>query len=140
MSKPSFTKSRESGKFIQTNYNTTIYVKNIVLNFNKLFRYDFIPTVLDMKIIDKWLVTHDNESLNMSRELIKYEGLLCGGSSGANVVAAMQLAKDLPEDKRVVVILPDGIRNYMTKFVSDHWMEARGFLVTRFIKKIQIKN
>lgn len=43
--------------------------------------------------------------------------------------AALKLAKDLPEDKRVVVVLPDGVRNYMTKFVSDHWMEARGFSV-----------
>ncbi|XP_076246612.1 cystathionine beta-synthase isoform X3 [Calliopsis andreniformis] len=90
--------------------------------------YDFIPTVLDRNVIDRWIKTEDCESLNAARMLIREEGLLCGGSSGAALVAALAVAKDVPQGKRVVVILPDGIRNYMTKFVSDHWMEARGFL------------
>ncbi|XP_012269452.2 cystathionine beta-synthase [Athalia rosae] len=89
--------------------------------------YDFTPTVLDRNLIDIWVKTNDKESLNCARSLIRQEGLLCGGSSGAAMSTALKLAKDLPADKRVVVILPDGIRNYMTKFVSDHWMEARGF-------------
>lgn len=90
--------------------------------------YDFVPTVLDRDVIDMWVKTNDCESLNAARTLIKQEGLLCGGSSGAALSAALKVAKDLPEGQRVVVLLPDGIRNYMTKFVSDHWMEARGFL------------
>ncbi|XP_076246611.1 cystathionine beta-synthase isoform X2 [Calliopsis andreniformis] len=92
--------------------------------------YDFIPTVLDRNVIDRWIKTEDCESLNAARMLIREEGLLCGGSSGAALVAALAVAKDVPQGKRVVVILPDGIRNYMTKFVSDHWMEARGFLTS----------
>ncbi|XP_046604575.1 cystathionine beta-synthase isoform X1 [Neodiprion virginianus] len=90
--------------------------------------YDFTPTVLDRGLVDLWVKTNDKDSLNCARALIREEGLLCGGSSGASMSAALKLAKDLPEDQRVVVILPDGLRNYMTKFVSDHWMEARGFL------------
>ncbi|KAF3428070.1 hypothetical protein E2986_09010 [Frieseomelitta varia] len=90
--------------------------------------YDFIPTVLDHSVIDKWIKTDDYESLNIARELIYREGLLCGGSSGAALAAALKIAKDVPEGKRMVIILPDGIRNYLTKFVSDHWMEAKGFL------------
>lgn len=90
--------------------------------------YDFIPTVLDRNVVDEWVKTEDCESLKTARELIREEGLLCGGSSGAALTAALKIAKDLPADKRVVMILPDGIRNYMTKFVSDHWMEVRGFL------------
>ncbi|XP_076756644.1 cystathionine beta-synthase isoform X1 [Xylocopa sonorina] len=90
--------------------------------------YDFIPTILDRKVVDKWIKTEDRESLHAARMLIRQEGLLVGGSSGAALVGALKIAKDLPEEKRVVVILPDGIRNYLTKFVSDHWMEARGFL------------
>ncbi|XP_053971253.1 cystathionine beta-synthase [Hylaeus volcanicus] len=93
--------------------------------------YDFIPTVLDHNVIDRWIKTEDCESLNAARMLIRQEGLLCGGSSGAALVAALQVAKDLPEGKRVVLVLPDGIRNYMTKFVSDHWMEVRGFLESK---------
>lgn len=92
-------------------------------------RYDFIPTVLDRSVIDEWIKCDDNESFNMAKQLIKDEGLLCGGSSGASVVSALKFAKELPKDKRIVVLLPDGIRNYMTKFVSDHWMVARGYMV-----------
>lgn len=97
---------------------------------NKIvFSYDFIPTALDHSVIDKWVKTDDYESLNTARKLIHQEGLLCGASSGAALVAAFKIAKDVPEGKRMVIILPDGIRNYLTKFVSDHWMEAREFLV-----------
>lgn len=90
--------------------------------------YDFVPTVLDLNIIDMWVKTEDCESLNAARALIREEGLLCGGSSGAALAAAIKVAKNLPADKRLIVLLPDGIRNYMTKFVSDQWMEARDFL------------
>lgn len=90
--------------------------------------YDFIPTVLARKVVDIWVKTEDHESLNAARNLIRQEGLLCGGSSGSALSAALKVAKDLPADKRVVVLLPDSIRNYMTKFVSDEWMEIRNFL------------
>ncbi|XP_077274172.1 cystathionine beta-synthase isoform X1 [Temnothorax americanus] len=90
--------------------------------------YDFIPTVLDRSVVDVWVKTEDHESLKAARELISKEGMLCGGSSGAALAAALKIAKDLLADKRLVVLLPDNIRNYMTKFVSDQWMEARDFL------------
>lgn len=63
----------------------------------------------------------------MARRIIKEEGILVGGSSGANLVAGLEAAKDLKEGQKCVVIFPDGIRNYMTKFVSDNWMEARHY-------------
>ncbi|KAM3728405.1 Cystathionine beta-synthase cbs-1 [Dirofilaria immitis] len=89
--------------------------------------YDFIPTVLDRDIIDMWIKSSDKESFEMSRLLAKYEGLLCGGSSGANVFCAMKAAKELTENQKCVVILPDGITNYMTKFVNDEWMKSHLF-------------
>ncbi|CAG9768135.1 unnamed protein product [Ceutorhynchus assimilis] len=89
--------------------------------------YDFVPTSLDQTVVDRWVKTNDEESLIMARRLIKEEGLLCGTSSGATVSAAMKVAVDLKEGQNLVVIIPDSIRNYLTKFVSDHWMEARGF-------------
>ena len=87
---------------------------------------DFIPDVLDKSVIDMVEKPDDYASFNMAREIIKREGLLCGGSSGAAMVSAIRAAKklNLGAGKRVVVILPDGIRNYMTKFVTDQWMEA----------------
>jgi len=93
-----------------------------------------VPTVLDRDVVDVWTKTEDHESLNAARELIRTEGILCGGSSGAVLSSALKIAKDLPADKRVVLLLPDGIRNYMTKFVSDQWMEIRNFLVKSYVR------
>ncbi|MCJ8732891.1 hypothetical protein PDJAM_G00217070 [Pangasius djambal] len=90
--------------------------------------YDFIPTVLDRSVVDEWCKTSDEESFNMSRMLIRQEGLLCGGSSGAAMAAAVKMAKELKEDQRCVVVLPDSLRNYMSKFLSDKWMCEKGFL------------
>lgn len=87
--------------------------------------YDFLPNVLDRTVVDKWIKTDDQVSLPMARRLIKEEGLLCGGSSGSAMWGAIQAAKSLKEGQKCVVLLPDNIRNYMTKFISDQWMEAR---------------
>ena len=56
--------------------------------------------------------------------MIREEGLLCGGSSGTALFYALQYAKQnkLGKGERMVVILPDGVRNYMTKFLQDEWM------------------
>ncbi|XP_067122922.1 cystathionine beta-synthase-like isoform X2 [Centruroides vittatus] len=90
--------------------------------------YDFVPTVLDRSVVDKWYKTEDKSSFLMARALISKEALLCGGSSGSAMVAALEAAKDLKEGQRCVVLLPDGIRNYMTKFVSDNWMSEKDFI------------
>jgi len=89
--------------------------------------YDFFPDVLDNSLIDKYIKTEDEESFLMARRLIKEEGLLCGGSSGTAMVAALQSAKDLNPGQKCLVLLPDGIRNYMTKFPNDTWMRQQGF-------------
>ncbi|KAJ8255935.1 hypothetical protein COCON_G00197990 [Conger conger] len=90
--------------------------------------YDFIPTVLDRSMVDRWYKSSDEETFAMARMLIRDEGLLCGGSSGTAMAAAVKAAKDLREGQRCVVILPDSIRNYMSKFLSDKWMFEKGFL------------
>jgi cystathionine beta-synthase len=90
--------------------------------------YDFIPDVLDRRLVDRWIKSNDRESFVVARQLIRQEGLLVGGSSGSAVWAAMQVSRDLGPGKRVVVILPDSIRNYLTKFVDDRWMRQQGFV------------
>ncbi|KAL3092921.1 hypothetical protein niasHT_020304 [Heterodera trifolii] len=89
--------------------------------------YDFVPYTTDRNLVDEWIKTNDANSFRTARRLISGEGLLCGGSSGANVWAAMEVAKRLGRGKRVVTILPDGIRNYMSKFIDDEWMRIKGF-------------
>lgn len=64
----------------------------------------------------------------MARRLLREEGLACGGSSGAIVVGAMRAAKSLKRGQRCVLVLPDGLRNYMTKFLSDEWMVAKKYM------------
>ncbi|XP_070694155.1 cystathionine beta-synthase b [Pempheris klunzingeri] len=90
--------------------------------------YDFIPTVLDRSLVDMWYKSTDMETFTMSRKLIREEGLLCGGSSGSAVAAAMKMAQTLEEGQRCVIILADSVRNYMSKFLNDKWMCEKGFL------------
>jgi hypothetical protein len=90
--------------------------------------YDFYPKTCDRTTADKWLKSSDKESFAYARKLIKNEGLLVGGSSGACLWGAMQVAKGLPKDKRVVCVFNDSIRNYLTKFVNDDWLLENNLL------------
>ena len=90
--------------------------------------YDFIPDVLDRRLVDGWIKSNDRDSFVVARQLIRQEGLLVGGSSGSAVWAALQVCRELGPGKRVVVILPDSVRNYLTKFVDDRWMRQQGFV------------
>ena len=97
--------------------------------------YDFIPRVLDRGIVDRWVKSRDKESFITARRLIREEGLLCGGSCGAAMYAALDAAKELQEGQRCVVILPDSSRNYMSKFINDGWMREFGFVDDSVIKR-----
>lgn len=90
--------------------------------------YDFIPPVLDNQLVDEYVKVNDKDSFLTARRLIREEGLLVGGSSGSAVWAALQKAKDLKPQQKCLVILPDSIRNYLSKFVDDHWMKKQGFI------------
>jgi cystathionine beta-synthase len=96
--------------------------------------YDFIPDVLDRSLVDQWFKSNDTESLVMMRRLIRDEGLLCGGSSGAAVSCALRAAASLKAGQKCVIILPDSVRNYMTKALSDDWMLDNGFVDNDLIK------
>jgi len=89
--------------------------------------YDFIPDVLDRSLVDEWVKSQDGPSFQTARKLIRQEGLLCGGSSGSAMWAALKIATDRGPGQRIVVVLPDSVRNYMTKFMDDRWMRENGF-------------
>jgi cystathionine beta-synthase len=84
--------------------------------------------VLDRGLVDEWIKTEDRPSFLMARRLIRHEGLLVGGSSGSAVWAALEVAKRMGPGKRIVTLLPDSVRNYMTKFLDDRWMRENGFV------------
>ena len=90
--------------------------------------YDFFPDVLDNNLIDAYVKTNDADSFHMARQLIREEGLLVGGSCGSAMWAALQAAQSLTKGQKCLVILPDSIRNYMSKFANDEWMKQQGFL------------
>lgn len=89
--------------------------------------YDFFPDVLNNNLIDGYIKTNDADSFRTARQLIQEEGLLVGGSSGAAMWGALQAAKQLNKGQRCLVILPDSIRNYMSKFVTNEWMIKEGY-------------
>ncbi len=90
--------------------------------------YDFFPEVLNNDLIDSYIKTNDADSFRTARQLISEEGLLVGGSSGAAAWGALQAAKSLKKGQKCLVILPDSIRNYMSKYAHDEWMKQQGFL------------
>lgn len=92
--------------------------------------YDFIPRVIDRSLIDEWMKIGDEEALPFARRLVKEEGFLCGASSGTAMAACIKYIKEhnIGKGKRCVVILPDNIRNYITKFINDDWMNKLGLL------------
>lgn len=90
--------------------------------------YDFVPDVLDNSWVDRYIKSEDKTSFLMARRLIREEGLLVGGSSGAAVWAMLEAAKSLKAGQRCLTLLPDSVRNYMTKFVDDQWMAEQNFI------------
>ncbi|RDI30939.1 cystathionine beta-synthase [Lentzea flaviverrucosa] len=89
---------------------------------------DFWPEAYDKTICDQIVEVSDADSFDTTRRLAREEGLLVGGSCGMAAAAALRIAKDLPEDAVVVVILPDGGRGYLSKVFNDRWMASYGFL------------
>jgi cystathionine beta-synthase len=89
---------------------------------------DFLPSTLDLSVIDEVIQIGDKESFLWARRLVKEEGIFSGGSSGTAIAAAIQYAKTLTPDRLVVVILPDSGSRYLSKFYDDKWMRENGFL------------
>ena len=74
----------------------------------------FIPPVLDVSLIDQVVTVSDEDAITTARDLARLEGTLVGTSSGANVWAAIKIARQIGDDKRVVTILPDRIERYFS--------------------------
>lgn len=79
----------------------------------------FIPGNFDREVCDEIIAVDDEKAFRMVRNLAALEGVLCGGSSGANVYAAIEIARRLGPSKRVATVLPDGAERYMSKGIFD---------------------
>ena len=74
----------------------------------------FVPQVLNRAVIDQIIQVDDADAFGMVRVMAKEEGLFVGISSGAAAWAALKVAQDLGEGKRVVVLLPDTGERYLS--------------------------
>jgi cystathionine beta-synthase len=98
---------------------------------------DFLPGTYDPATVDRWVRVSDRDAFAMARRITREEGILAGGSCGTALVAALDEGRRLLDEDRaaardavLVVILPDGGRNYLSKLYNDEWMRANGMLAT----------
>src|SRR5262245_35912111 len=89
---------------------------------------DFWPTTFDPSLVDRVIEVSDADSFLTARRVTQQEGLLIGGSCGTAVHAALEVARELGPGDRVVVLLPDSGRSYLSKIYDDEWMFDMGFL------------
>ncbi len=89
---------------------------------------DFLPSTTDLSVIDDIIRVTDKESFLLARRLVKEEGIFGGGSGGSALSGALRYAQDLPEDRLVVVLLPDSGSRYLSKVFDDKWMRENGFI------------
>jgi len=84
---------------------------------------DKIPTSLHFDVIDEWIFVTDKDAMQMARRLAKEEGLFVGGSTGVNVVSALDVARRLDDPTAyVVTILADTGERYLTKVYNEEWL------------------
>lgn len=89
---------------------------------------DMVCGAMDFKVVDQVRQVDDRQSFVAARRLAREEGIFGGGSSGAAVHVALELAKEVGKGKTIVVVLPDSGSSYISKFYSDEWMRDNGFL------------
>lgn len=89
---------------------------------------DHLAKAMDFSILDEVIQFTDKEAFSTARRLAKEEGILAGGSAGANVWAALEVAKKVNRPTTIVTILPDSGIKYLSKIYNDEWMKAQHFL------------
>jgi cystathionine beta-synthase len=92
---------------------------------------DTWPETMDPKVVDEWIRVGDRESFLWARRLARDEGVLAGGSAGTTLYAARVVAERLGAGRRVLMMVPDSGRNYLSKIYDDNWMLEHGFVERR---------
>jgi cystathionine beta-synthase len=92
---------------------------------------EFLIPTMEFEFIDEMYQVTDGQAFQQARRLLKEEGVLGGGSSGAALWAVLQVVKNLPpmdRPARIVTVFPDGAGRYLSSIFNDDWLAARGLL------------
>src|SRR5213596_1596993 len=92
---------------------------------------DTWPQTMDPEVVDEWVRVSDRDSFLTARRLARDEGLLVGGSGGTTVWAALEVARRFGPEAKILTMIPDSGRSYLSKFYDDNWMLDHGFLERR---------
>ena len=92
------------------------------------FGEDFIPSTIDLSIVDEVIRVSDKECFQWTRRVVREEGLYTGGSAGGTVCAAVKYAERTRKRENILCMLPDSAVRYLSKIFNDTWMREGGFL------------
>jgi cystathionine beta-synthase len=92
---------------------------------------DKIPSSLHFDVVDEWMTVSDADAMAMARRLAREEGLFCGGSTGLNLVVALEIARRLDDPAAcVVTLLCDTGERYLSKVYNDEWLRENQMLAS----------
>lgn len=96
---------------------------------------DMLPDNVHLKLFDGFERVSDQESFNMTRRLIREEGICVGPSSAMALVGAIKYSQKIKEPKKILVMMPDNGKAYLSKVFNDQWMMENGFLANQDLSK-----
>ena len=89
---------------------------------------DFVPSICDLKLVNKAFAVSDADAFHTARELLRKEGVLAGSSVGTLLCAALRYCREQTEPKNVVTFICDSGAKYLSKMFNDFWMMDNGFI------------
>jgi cystathionine beta-synthase len=89
---------------------------------------EFLINCADFDNIDDIYQISDRDAFQYTRKLVREEGVMGGGSSGAVLWGVLKLAKTLDKPARIVTIFPDTASRYLSTIFNDRWMKEKNFL------------
>jgi cystathionine beta-synthase len=89
---------------------------------------DEMPANVDFSVIDEIHAVSDKDAFVKTRLLARSEGIFAGGSAGAVLHVALNIAAPLDENNLMVIVIPDSGARYLSKIYNDNWMKENQFL------------
>ncbi len=89
---------------------------------------EFLLKTVEFELIDDMYQVTDRESFLHARQLVREEGILAGGSSGAALWGVLKLARSLDKPARIATIFPDSASRYLSTIFNDQWMKEKGLM------------